>query len=664
MKNTAESGINVKIWPSEYQSSGLSRYEKRFMNCSLSVNKYGFLMLKIDPSMVEDEKMHCLVINEGVIFFKFFDNIFYASDFEVVLDFAKDVFKKIKNNILGRLWANKLLTVDGQTLKFPVNVVYVFPKLAKKSVITTFPQYVHIPFVEKRCLFYEGFSELLHDFDTVIKHLLKSPITPVKEPMVINDSNADSIMHRIAPQYFTSRQRQKEEQAFSPGVDRKLLVIDRNDKIAEVCQLEPEQINIVNRISKTDPNQLILACAGSGKSVLLMSKCFKAAQENPNKKFLITCKNTNLRSLYMWNIERAGLPVNNIECLTFHALCKKLLKNNGFTVSSGNYDTWVSSAIDNLYAGKIHDRYYGIFIDEVQSFEPEWYKFCFDLLENKDGKDHIFVICGDKTQRLEKLKKRGQAPWQVGDGYPSYRGGNKNIRIEINYRNCIEVNEYINRFISASKQYLKSIQEDEEIDPDMFLTGKASRHGYNVTYEEVPLKNVTCEVDMIIQKIKSISEENDIPLNEIAIIMYKGTYKYPIKGWLDENYSLQYELESRLRDEGIPFCKLYSSDESRQDRYGEKGGVKLVKFQSTLGLDYRAAIVCGLLPLGEFEKVKNPNWDILKRDKEKYDYAIEATQTCIKNLYVACTRAKDILHIIASEDEYSSVFMWMLKQAI
>ena len=114
------------------------------------------------------------------------------------------------------------------------------------------------------------------------------------------------------------------------------------------------------------------------------------------------------------------------------------------------------------------------------------------LLENKNTKDHICVIFGDKTQRLEKLKKRGQAPWQVGDGYPNDRGGNKNIRIEKNYRNCIEINEYINRFVSNAKQYLYKIQEDYEIDPDMFLRGQAVFHGDGVKYIDVYKRQMGC----------------------------------------------------------------------------------------------------------------------------------------------------------------------------
>ena len=342
-----------------------------------------------------------------------------------------------------------------------------------------------------------------------MERYLSSPVVPLaNDRLTISDLNVNSILQRIAPEYVTVRVACIAEDETTPGVDSELLVVDEKDVVVKAFRLDKEQINIVNRISKDDPNQLILACAGSGKSVLLISKCFKAAQMNPTKKFLITCRNENLHSLYTWFIDRAGLREKNVECMTFHTLCKRLLAKNGYSTRYGDFDGWVASAIDKLNQGKIPDRYYGIFIDEVQAFEPEWYKFCFNLLENKSTKDHIFVICGDKTQRLDKLKKRGQAPWQVGEGYPNYRGGNKNIRIEKNYRNCIEINEYINRYVSSAKQYLYSIQEDYQIDPDMFLRGQAVSHGVGVFYSQIPQKRVSCEIDSIIQAVQKIHGVN------------------------------------------------------------------------------------------------------------------------------------------------------------
>ena len=35
-----------------------------------------------------------------------------------------------------------------------------------------------------------------------------------------------------------------------------------------------------------------------------------------------------------------------------------------------------------------------------------WYKNCFNLLENKDSNEHIFVICGDKTQEIKQRQRR------------------------------------------------------------------------------------------------------------------------------------------------------------------------------------------------------------------------------------------------------------------
>lgn len=70
------------------------------------------------------------------------------------------------------------------------------------------------------------------------------------------------------------------------------------------------------------------------------------------------------------------------------------------------------------------------------------------------------------------------------------------------------------------------------------------------------------------------------------------------------------------------------------------------------------------VPLGEYDGIKNPNWEHLKTNEETYLNAIAATQSCIQNLYVACTRAKEVLYIIAPETENESVFMKMLKDSI
>ncbi len=655
----------MEIFPSEYQSIELSRYEKLFVRHALSSNEYGFVLLKVNPSMISGESLDVVICSRGVLFCKFFDELSDVAMFNTAMTvYAQHVYPTTERILTKKLLGNKAISTDGDKLSFPINIVHVFPGL-KRSDVGTPVDPAFSKFIEKQCLFAEEFSKLRTNLSEIINNYLKSPIITLSDNQItINDGNVNSILQRIAPEYVTVRVAFITDVDSKPGVDHELLVIDENDVVVRAFRLDREQINIVNKISKDDPNQLILACAGSGKSVLLISKCFKAAQMNPDKKFLITCKNENLHSLYNWFIDRAGLKEKNVECLTFHTLCKRLLEKNGFLASYGQFDEWIDSAIDKLNQGKIPDRYYGIFIDEVQAFEPEWYKHCFNLLENKSTKDHIFVICGDKTQRLERLKKHGQAPWQVGDGYPSFRGGNKNIRIEKNYRNCIEINEYINRYVSNAKNYLFNIQQDYEIDPDMFLRGQAVYHGIGVKYVQMNLKNHQCEINEIIKAIKKIHDDYEIPYDEIAIIMYQGKYRKRIYGWQEPIYTLEDPLVDELREQDIPYCLLYANDEGRQDHFGETGGVRLIKFQSTLGLDFRAAIICGLEPLGEYDRIKNPNWSNLRENDDDYQKALEATQSAIQNLYVACTRAKEMLYIIAPDTEKESVFIRMLKESV
>lgn len=653
----------MEVFPSDYQGLDLTRYEKLFVRHTISSEQYGFLLLKVNPAMIKNDSMNVVILPQGALFCKFFSGFDDVTQFATTMNaYASYVFPTTQDIIARKLLSNKAIC-DGSSLKFAASIINIFPNL-KKSDILSHNLPINIKdFVEKNCLFSEDFSRLRTEFSTIMDKYLAHPIVPVAaNPFTICDKNINSIVQRIAPEYVTVRVAEITEASSTAGADEELLIVDEDDIAVKAFRLDREQINIVNKISKGD--QLILACAGSGKSVLLISKCFKAAMANPDKQFLITCYNDNLHSLYTWFIDRAGLRAKNVTCMTFHTLCRHLLKKNGFHVGHNDFDGWVTAAINHLNDGSIPDRFYGIFIDEVQIFQNEWYKFCYNLLENKASDDHLFIICGDKTQDLKRLQKHGKAPWQAGEGYPNYRGGNKNIRIERNYRNCIEINEYINRYVTHAKKHIFSIQPDFDIDPDLFLRGQAVTHGIGVEYIQLQECSNAGEVRAVISSIKKIHDVHGIPYDEIAVVMYNGRYNAKFAGWADHRYLLELNLTNKLIEQDIPFCRLYSTEGEWQDHFGETGGVRLIKFQSVLGLDFRAAIICGLKPFGYYEGVKKPNWVELKKDSEKYDNAVEATHALIRNLYVACTRAKEVLHIIAPETPNNSDFIKLLHDSM
>lgn len=657
----------MEVLPSEYQSLELTRHEKLFIRHSLSSDEYGFLLLRVNPAMQKNDDMDVVVLPQGVVLCKFFDTFSDVAQFSIMMPtYSTLVYPTTRNIIANKFLTNKSLCDEHGDLKFAVSIVHIFPNLKKADIDELSLADDIRTFVNNNCLFSEDFSSLRTEFASIMSRYLGTPILPVSNnSFAINDNNINSILQRIAPEYVTVRVASVKDAETSTGADNELLIVDENDIAVKAFRLDQEQINIVNKITKGD--QLILACAGSGKSVLLISKCFKAARMNPDKKFLITCYNRNLRSLYTWFIDRAGLRANNVQCLTFHALCQTLLKENGLNSSFTGKDgleKMVNATIQNYSNGKIKNRYYGIFIDEVQIFESEWYKFCYNLLENKSSDDHLFIICGDKTQDLDKRKKQGTAPWQAGEGYPNYRGGNKNIRIERNYRNCIEINEFINRYVSNAKKYLYSIEHDFDIDPDLFLRGQAVSHGIGVSYHQIRDFSNDGEADAVIASIKKIHDEHEIPYDEIAVIMYNASFKYKFPKWKNHVYSLERPLLVRLKQEDIPYCPLYSADGEWQEHFGEKGGVRLIKFDSVLGLDFRAAIICGMKPFGHYDAVKFPDWKALKGNEDDYNNAVQATHQCIRKLYVACTRAKEVLHIIAPETQEDSVFIKILKDSI
>ena len=118
-----------------------------------------------------------------------------------------------------------------------------------------------------------------------------------------------------------------------------------------------------------------------------------------------------------------------------------------------------------------------------------------------------------------------------------------------------------------------------------------------------------------------------------------------------------------LKQEDIPFCTMYGTDENWGARYGDDGGVRFISFQSALGLDFRAAIVCGLVPLGEYNGTRKPDWEDIRTDEAKFQEMLRHAEDDIRFLYVACTRAKEILHIILPETGETSVYAKMLEDA-
>lgn len=654
----------MQTYPEKYDKLGLTVPERSFlrtMDRAFSNNKLSYYVLHINPRKKDagqgrPELFNMLIIPEGILLLRFID----TDNAMAVLTTVKvisnvTVHSLLEKDIQEKLEGSRYLVNKDGRLRFAFNIVYVFPNcdyITLSTNLTTEEK----QFCGRHGLFKENISDIRKRGNKYILDLL-----PSGDEIIEDDVN--NIFQRLCPEITIPRKYVLDEFAKIEIKDTLLTMMDR---AVLSYRLDTWQIDVVNRINRG--NQLILACAGSGKSVLLISKCFKLASLNPSDNFLITCYNRNLNNYYQWAISQAGFLDRNVQCITFFGLCKYLLESNGISLPSASrnqeneyYDRLFQKANEALLEGRIVQRYLGIFIDEVQIFKPEWYRFCFNLLISKNEQDHFFVIAGDKSQDIKNNIKHSKAPWQGGGSkYPEYRG--KTLSIETNYRNSKPINDAIDRYVSYAKELGKKFGIDLSSDPELFLRGTAYRPGNRPILVELSDFSNEGEAEAICTAIKTLLMKGYSEV-DIAVIVYNRCAKYTKAGWKTKNYTLMPYIKQNFYKEGWEEPSILISGEAERSTYGARRGVTIATIEGALGLDFRAVILAGLRPLGTHEKVQTVS-DFAGLTGEKLLEKQEAFKKNINFLYIGCTRAKDELTIILSAQPRESIYMDLLRDSM
>ncbi|SKC04057.1 hypothetical protein SAMN06296386_11510 [Lachnospiraceae bacterium] len=650
----------MKILPQKYDELSIEKYDKQLMALLKSIYRDddAIFLLCCNPTKTMDGVVHILIEPKGVIMINVKPAVVDSAALITAL-FSRMVANKDEMEILTDRFSHQRNLVKNGKIVFPFSIVNFFPEADKPDFSSTPGMEMLENFVEESCLFNDFWKRVRKS-----RQLLSDICFGTDAKNVIGNDLVPDIINRVAPEYTIPQikaavdEKKMDKRKIQYISDSKLGVAER---AAVAYMLDETQIDYINKIKKGD--QLIVACAGSGKSVILISKCFKVAGLNPDKRFLITGYNRNLVSYFRWLIDSAGFSTNNVECLTYDRLCVKLLQENGLKVPNalgGDYTKVRDAFIQNVNIGRIKSRYYGVFIDEVQMFEPEWYKSCYQLVENKKTDEHFFVICGDKSQSVKKSIKSGRAPWQGhGDDYPNFRG--KSFPIEINYRNSIQINSFIRRFTDHALKFAERLNIPVNQDADIFLRGKSIREGLDLQFIEVnqAYNDSDAEAITVLNQIIDIHDNYHIPYDSIAVICYNRGYRY-VKNREEKHYAPIDKLKDYLNTANIPYSLLNSSGSEYSVSYSDIDGVPIVTMESSLGLDFRAVIICGLLPLGLHDHTKDLNMLKTYYDKEEI---VNAFNKNINILYMSCARAKDILRIVSAETSEQSVYVNLLKEA-
>lgn len=625
------------LLPDKYSDIDLSKEEKLFIN--LVKNKLDneeIALLKIKP--IHEALTNLFILKSGISFIETIaiDNL---ENFKIMISFYIQLHDLKLDKIKKKLSNHRQLIENGK-LNISVNYKYYLSLLDKESVLGEIKDANIIKFIYKYFIFKSEITSRFKEVDSIRKTFLDTANINGNENL-IDVEKANIIINQIAPEYTIPIYAEQVQDGNLVSYYKTNYNYDIQDSQLDVkvFRLDTDQINIINSIK--EGAKLMLACAGSGKSVLLISKCFKVASmhqedhKSHGKRFLLTCYNKNLNDMYNWRINIAGFRERNVDCVTFHKLCMDLLTEANVLFDSSNYEEMFEIARLKLNDGTIKRRYFGIFIDEVQVFKTEWYEFCYDLLEIKEKDRGFFIVCGDKSQTVANNMKHGKASWQGNPRLPNFKGNS--IRLEKNYRNTIEINSYINKFTEVAKNYAESKKIQFKDDADYILRGRAVRSG---SIPKIIVADRRTEAQEVINAINYLNEKKGIDLCDIAVLV-------PQRGYDPAKYYIYYWITEKLKENDIEYSELAPEDSLNRTSYGYREGVTLCTINSALGLDFKAVIICGLYPVGAHGKTKSE-----KSMTSLNDEKIDDFRKNINMLYTGFTRARDELVIISS-DQYS-----------
>ncbi len=370
-------------------------------------------------------------------------------------------------------------------------------------------------------------------------------------------------------------------------------------------------------------HRIVYGVAGSGKTLILLCRAKLLATQNPNQRILIVCFNislaTYLRSLLHEDFENPQF--RKIDVFHFYGWARLLCRNLPSRMSGLSMDDCddiigdiLLEALNKLRQERKWDV---VLVDEGQTFYSSWLKCCVAAL--KDQENGHLIIVADGNQSL--YKRRGFTWKSVGIqavGRTSY----KKYHLDKNYRNTQEI-------IAAAWSVVNHIQNleltppgqqanEEELTLPLIQPETACRRG------KLPVLHIEStefqEVEAVIRQIEELSRLDYNP-SDIAIL-YRAT---------GMRHQLLDSLNQRLNILGFDSYWVTQSRESERRYDPNSPGVKIINTLNALGLEFKVVFILWV-----------QDWSFNIPALNETD-----VMTC-RRLYVAMTRAQDLLHVFGS----------------
>lgn len=622
-----------RMWPTETNAGGnFTELEKKIYSAFSNNGMDAWFLVDIDPVGFSNEKVRMASIisaDDGVVTLSLHESV-DPNQFIASVDLYTDMIEgKIYNLLLESATLISKVN-DKKILKMPYRHINVFRDLCGVK--------------NERCVSFDSLStaeEIRKLFDT-------GKCKPYTNSFKgIEDAEAVAIVSKIAPEYTVIKPQvvKSEVEDSSDEINvEDLPAITGKEIEYSTFLLDEEQVKYINEMGTG--HRILLANAGAGKSVLLLSRAYRYASTHKSEKVLITCFNNNLADSYTFKNSCSNFGDNdNLFIMTFHKLVKKIYAECLRTNIAGEYPTEqeIQELLLYIKKGMVNLRFIAIFIDEVQIFSPLYLDICYALLDS--NQDAVFLLAGDLNQTVRKQSRRGDVPWKkIDGGRLNFRGRVKYI--SKNYRNSPQISAYLSTMLAYMNLRLSEngLINMQEFEYNIFGDGPAQNIALQVQ-RRIPRLDI-CK--KILDAIDEITNKYRVGYSDIAILIpYKENklLKYYILFW----------ITSEMKKRGIQYSLIFSDEQEERSQYSRTNGVVISTIDSSLGLDFRAVILAGLYPYEyiytEEKKTKKINdWAQLAKlpSDEQENVKIQ-----LRKIYTACSRAREVLYVLSDIEEGS-----------
>jgi hypothetical protein len=355
-----------------------------------------------------------------------------------------------------------------------------------------------------------------------------------------------------------------------------------------------------------DGHRVLYGVAGSGKSVILLSRA-RLLAEDPSKRILMLCFNKSLASYFRSVLSESPA----VTIVHFHGWGS----NNGVRFDKDeDEEDYGLRFLDRLEQGDGDSHVFdAVLIDESQDFAQSWFKCAKAAL--KEPEDGDLIVVGDGSQSLYRRRK---FTWRDAGVSAIGRTINLNFDLNRNYRNTREILKFALPFAAVlSNQGDDASLQSVPIDPATALRRGLPPRLLNGIDREDECSLVAKEVSSWLSLgIPTLSGERE-PIQPSQIGIF-----YPRLRHQDRGIMNAFLDDLRSAAPVVWFNQPGGADIG-------KPGIKVQTILSSKGLQYKAVIVI---------------WtDLLPFNSEPEQVALDRGQ-----LYVAMTRAEDLLVLTRS----------------